>query len=81
MKQTAVEWLVDKLNRQGYLGTFCTKEEIEIKRKDMEFIINQAKEIEEEQIIMAYKADWHPCSNEDAEQYYNKTYKQYEQNK
>jgi hypothetical protein len=32
-------------------------------------------EIEKQQIIDAYKADLHPCSDEDAEQYYNQTFK------
>ncbi len=30
--------------------------------------------MEKEQIIDAYKSDRHPCSDEDAEQYYNQTY-------
>ncbi len=30
--------------------------------------------MEKEQIIDAYKSDRYPCSNEDAEQYYNETY-------
>ena len=38
--------------------------------------LNQAKEMEKEQIENAYKADLHPCSDEDAEQYYNETFKQ-----
>jgi hypothetical protein len=30
--------------------------------------------MEKEQIIDAYKSDRHPCSDEDAEQYYNETF-------
>lgn len=32
-------------------------------------------EMEKEQITTAYKADRYPCSDEDAEHYYNETYK------
>ena len=58
-KQTAVEWLYSEWSRNGTIFI-----------EDLE----QAKEMEKEQIIMAYKADLHPCSDEDAEQYYNRTY-------
>lgn len=41
----------------------------------IEFVIqNTYLLIEKEQIIDAYKADMQPCSDEDAEQYYNETY-------
>ena len=65
MKQTAVEWLIEELSKtdQRMLGKVL-------------LIHNQAKQIEKEQIIDAYKADLHPCSDEDAEQYYNETFKQ-----
>jgi hypothetical protein len=60
MKQkTVVEWLVERLAENGILHSSD---------------INQAKEMEREQIEEAYKADLHPCSDEDAEQYYNETY-------
>jgi hypothetical protein len=39
-------------------------------------LFKEALEIEKEQIEMAYKADLHPCSDEDAEEYYNQTFKQ-----
>jgi hypothetical protein len=39
----------------------------------------QAKAMEREQIITAYGSDRYPCSDEDAEQYYNSTYKGGEQ--
>lgn len=61
MKQTAVEWL--GLYIKGITTLNCDD------------IINQAKEMEKEQIIDAYKADLYPCSDEDAEQYYNETFK------
>ena len=63
MKQTAVEWLVDKLKSQGLL----------IGEPDNLVAVNQAKEMEKEQIIKAYEN-----TNSMAmygEQYYNETYK------
>jgi uncharacterized protein YgfB (UPF0149 family) len=59
MKQTAVEWLAEQLNRNG-LG--LTIEEIK-----------QAKEMEKEQIIDACNIDKRQYDN--AEQYYNETFK------
>ena len=59
-KMTAVEWLIELL----------AKEKIAIP----DYIINKAKEMEKQQIIDAYRADLHPCSDEDAEQYYNETF-------
>jgi hypothetical protein len=37
-------------------------------------LCEQAKEMEKQQIIDAYKAELYPCSDEDAEQYYNETF-------
>lgn len=59
--KTAVNWLVEELNKKEYLGTFCTENEIEIRKKDMKFIINKAKKIEEQQIIDSYT-----CGYEDS---------------
>ena len=36
---------------------------------------HQALDMHEEQIKNAYKADRYPCSDEDAQQYYNETFK------
>ena len=61
MKQTAVEWLVDKVEDH-----FC------LLPVDL---IEQAKEMEKEQIKYAY---WSGCINseedKDAAEYYNETY-------
>ena len=71
MKQTAVEWLVEKLQ------ICATEEEMSI--------IEQAKEMEKEQIMDAYLKNhlqgcWMKNTPEEyAEQYYNETYKQQEQ--
>ena len=62
-KQTAVEWLVSQLNKDGFTQV-VTDEEIE-----------QAQAMEKQQIIDAYSADRFPCSDEDAEQYYTENYK------
>lgn len=59
-KQTAVEWF---------------SEIIRTNRKfSWDAIVEQAKQLEKEQIIRAYMADLYPCSFEDAEEYYNNTY-------
>jgi hypothetical protein len=65
MKQTAVEWLQKKLIESGI--SFLS-EEIEY--------INQAKEMEKEQIIDAYDTGiWDVgCRNSDSKRYYNETY-------
>jgi HEPN domain-containing protein len=67
MKQTAVEWLVDKLK------IFATEEEMNI--------IELAKEMEKEQIIDSFVECWkenmpegYECK-QSAEYYYNENYK------
>jgi Tat protein secretion system quality control protein TatD with DNase activity len=64
---TTIEWLQAKLWENNML----TSEDLKL--------FDQAKEMEKKDIIMAYKAGLHPCSDEDAEQYYNETFKQQEQ--
>ncbi len=73
--KTAVEWLVDALNKEMGLISFVPNADEEYK-KELFNIIQQAKEMEKEQMKDAYKADLHPCSDDDAEQYYNETFKQ-----
>jgi hypothetical protein len=64
MKQTAVEFLIKAF--QGAYGERVT---------DIIYTqVEQSRIMEKEQIMDAYKADLHPCSDEDAEQYYNETY-------
>jgi hypothetical protein len=65
-QETAVEWLADQIQEQ--LNVFLPGAVLD------EMMLIKAKKMEKEQIIMAYKADLHPCSDEDAEQYYNETY-------
>jgi len=71
--KTAVEWL------EWQLGAYIKGNIDELTLDDYYFLVGIAKEMEKEQIIMAYKADLHPCSDEDAEQYYKQTFKQQEQ--
>ena len=50
MKQTAVEWLIGRFHYEGFIGTYCSEEQIKSKREMMIEIIDQAKEMEKEQI-------------------------------
>jgi hypothetical protein len=67
MTQTAVEWLIEELQKADWIP------------KDsliMEYVVNQAKEMEKQQIIDAYNeggCNWD--SELEAEQYYNDTFK------
>ena len=69
MKQTAVEWLVQKLSKEWQLED-----------RDL-YLIEQAKEMEKEQIMDArINGDMNgmciaKLAKEKAEQYYNKTFK------
>jgi len=74
--KTAVEWLETRAEEREKNNP---NESAYWHLKQLQKDFKQAKEIEKEQIIMAYKADLHPCSDEDAEQYYNETFKQQEQ--
>lgn len=73
MKQTAIEWLISNLQKskdwQRVLNEVSQMSTVQID------LLEQAKAMEKEQIMDAYKADLYPCSDEDAEQYYNETFK------
>jgi len=62
---TAVEWLIDELTDNG------------IEYLDLAYeIIEQAKEMEKQQIIDAFQYKFfHPYVENEPEQYYNETYK------
>ena len=63
MKQTAVEWLFQQL--------WETPKD----KFNWHSILEQAKQMEKEQIIDAYdKGEFNQGCNEDAEQYYNEKY-------
>jgi hypothetical protein len=60
-KQTAIDWLVENLYY--------------ILKTEHYDIIDQAKEMEKEQIIDAWEDGQNSFSSRNAEQYYNETYK------
>ncbi len=62
MEKTAVEWLIEQLK---------TRHNINI---EILSITDKAKGMEREQIIKSYLWDRFPCSDEEAEQYYNITF-------
>jgi hypothetical protein len=70
MKQTAVEWLIGRFHYEGFIGTYCSEEQIKSKRQIMIEIIEQAKEMEKEQMESAYLA-----GESKDKQYYNETFK------
>lgn len=66
MKQTAVEWLVEELE----------KHHIKTNIKNT-VAFNQAKAMEKEQIVDAYDngaEEWTPIEYSDGQHYYNETY-------
>jgi hypothetical protein len=72
MKQTAVEWFLTEFQKQVW---FEPNSELDIWIKDL---IPKAKEMEKEQISIAYKEGWN-CPHgegfpETGEQYYKQTY-------
>jgi|688.fasta_scaffold471029_2 c-di-AMP phosphodiesterase-like protein len=85
MKKTAVEWLIGRFHYEGFIGTYCSEEQIKSKRQIMIEIIEQAKEMEKQQIIEAHGNKQKTKSNPDSivtygytftgEAYYNETYK------
>jgi hypothetical protein len=64
-KQTAVQWFYDQITRT-YWDYMTTERQNEL--------FEQAKAMEQEQIIEAYQSDRFPCSEQDAEQYFNETF-------
>ena len=77
MEQTAVEWLVDYLTNIKELPFI--RQDLNINEQNiLKDIIDQAKEMEKEQIIEAYlqgQYDGDIIRDTDAEQYYNQTFK------
>jgi hypothetical protein len=68
MKQTAVEWLLNQMNKSGF----------NLDKMDLN-IFQQAKEMEKQQIIEAFKRgtinEMNGIEEIGSEQYYNKTFK------
>jgi ABC-type uncharacterized transport system substrate-binding protein len=65
-QQTAVEWQFDQLSSENLLGIFTHEQMTRV----ME-ILEQAKEMEKEQIMQAHYAPKYGCFTED---YYEQTY-------
>lgn len=63
--ETAVEWLFFEMKGTKWINADWEKRRL---------IIEQAKAMEKEQIIIAYQSERYPCSDSDAEQYYNEIY-------
>ena len=81
MKQTAVEWLIKQISSSKYF--YNLMEEIESRSTIVQpnGILEQAKEMEKEQIIDAFVECWkenmpegYECK-QSAEYYYNETFK------
>jgi hypothetical protein len=70
MKQTAVEFIVEELNKSIGLTKFVDSCDDDYKQEILG-IIEQAKEMEKEQIIDAYNN----VDNRSADLYYNETFK------
>jgi hypothetical protein len=72
-KETAVEWLIEQMTE---LESTKKERSLSLHLDLLEECFEQADAMFEEQIKNAYQSDRFPCSEEDAEQYYNETYKQ-----
>jgi hypothetical protein len=66
MKQTAVEWLIEQIFN-----------DVDLKDSILKLAINQAKEMEKEQIIDAYETAEKDCGKNflHGDLYYNETFK------
>ncbi len=75
MKQTAVEWLYEKLE---YVNWMRNRDEISSGMADewRKHYLDQAKAIEKEQIINAFNQSWHDRMNpyKTADKYYKEIY-------
>jgi hypothetical protein len=61
-EQTAVDWLFEQIPVEWTSTKYAFD------------AYKQAKEMEKDQIKTAYKSDRQPCSDDDADQYYNETF-------
>ena len=68
-KQTALYWLSSELER------LCSRSGIHLSWSMMDDLLNDAKKIEKEQIIDAFEEGYCYGYANDAEDYYNETYK------
>lgn len=76
MQQTTIEFLIDELKNNEFLGTFCTPDCFAEKQAEMKSIIDKAKEMEKQQAFDFWQGGI-KCTEEGGksfEQYYNQTY-------
>jgi len=66
MKQTAIEWMLEMLHENGFIGVFCTNEEAEQKGKQLQLIIDKSMSFEKQQIINSYVRGCQDSYGEDA---------------
>ena len=71
MKQTAVEWLVDEMIQRKFF-----EKETELSYTTLEHLTNQAKAMEKQNIVDAYRFGIQDEYVIGSQQYYNKTFKQ-----
>jgi hypothetical protein len=74
MKQTAVEWLVEQMLKQGYFDGNKP-----LTYTNLDHLQQQAKEMEKEQIIDTYWSSYNEgkySTDKTADEYYNETFKQ-----
>ena len=74
MKQTAVEWLVEQMLKQGYFDGNKP-----LTYTNLDHLQQQAKEMEKEQIIDTYWSSYNEgkySTDKTADEYYKKTFKQ-----
>jgi hypothetical protein len=71
MKQTAVEWLVEEMLKQGYFDGNKP-----LSYTNLDHLQQQAKEMERQQIIDAHieGQPFYSCQSEKAEKYYKEKY-------
>jgi hypothetical protein len=72
-KQRAVDYFFSQLTVIPFIEKMEMKG-IFIPLEKYHDILEKAEAMEKEQIITAYQSDRTPCSDEDAEQYFNETY-------
>ena len=69
-KQTAIEWLVEQMIERKYFA-----KDVPLSYTTLEHLVNQAKEMEKEQIKDAWINSLTKGDYNSAEQYYNETFK------
>ena len=69
-KQTAIEWLVEQMIERKYFA-----KDVPLSYTTLEHLVNQAKEMEKEQIMDAWLNSLTKGDYNSAEEYYNEIFK------